>query len=153
MEIKVPTHSVLRFFFQIIADTISPFYIIFLFLRTSFYPLKDLFGDYGEGMCHFYDYLLVIGAFAGQFHSFFLTAFRYICLFHDDFMLRYNIQPKVRYLIVNLSFLKKVIQNYSCNCITYILYRIWLECFWFPIFSLQLSSLFYYLMDQIHPEL
>ena len=101
-------HSI---FFQIIADTISPFYIIFLFLRTSYYPLKDLFGDYGEGMCHFYDYLLVIGAFAGQFHSFFLTAFRYICLFHDDFMLRYNIQPKVRYLIVNLSFLKSLFKT------------------------------------------
>ena len=110
MEIQtrwyVLTHSVLWFFFQIIADIISPFYIIFLFLRTSYYPLKDLLG---EGMCYFYDYLLVIGAFAGQFHSFYLTAFRYICLFHDDFMLRYNIRPKVQYLFVNWCYKYKIL--------------------------------------------
>ena len=79
-------------YLQIIADILSPFFLIFLYLRTKYYPLKDTFGEY---FCHFFNYLLPIGAFAGQFHSFFLTSFRYICLFHDDFLIKYNISPKV----------------------------------------------------------
>ena len=60
-----------------------------------YYPLKDLFGELGEAFCHFFAFLEIYGAFVGQFHSFFMTVYRYICLFHSDELLQNDITPKV----------------------------------------------------------
>ena len=77
---------------QVISDVMSPLFLAFMFLRTEYYPLSELFGDW---FCYFFDYTIAICGFTGQFHSFFLASFRYICLFHDGFMFKYNISPKV----------------------------------------------------------
>ena len=69
-------------------------YLIVLGIRTTYYPMKDLFG---EGFCHFFNFIEGYGAFIGQFHSFFLTTFRYICLFHTDDMMKHEITPKVNF--------------------------------------------------------
>ena len=77
----------------------SPLFLAFMFLRTEYYPLSGLFGDW---FCYFFDYTIAICGFTGQFHSFFLASFRYICLFHDGFMFEYNISPKVNLLFCYL---------------------------------------------------
>ena len=81
---------------QVISDVMSPLFLAFMFLRTEYYPLSELFGDW---FCYFFDYTIAICGFTGQFHSFFLASFRYICLFHDGFMFKYNISPKVIFLL------------------------------------------------------
>ena len=84
---------------QVISDIMSPLFLAFMFLRTEYYPLSELFGDW---FCYFFDYTIAICGFTGQFHSFFLASFRYICLFHDGFMFEYNISPKVNLLFFAL---------------------------------------------------
>ena len=64
-------------------------------MRAMYYPLKDLFGELGEAFCHLFAFLEIYGAFVGQFHSFFMTVYRYICLFHSDELLQNDITPKV----------------------------------------------------------
>ena len=71
-------------------------YLVFLGLKTIHYPMKDLVGG---RFCHFFSFLEPYGAFVGQFHSFFMTVFRYVCLFHSEKMLRHNISPKVTPLL------------------------------------------------------
>ena len=71
-------------------------YLVFLGMKTIHYPMKDLVGG---RFCHFFSFLEPYGAFVGQFHSFFMTVFRYVCLFHSEKMLRHNISPKVTPLL------------------------------------------------------
>ena len=66
------------------------------------YPLKDVFG---RGFCYFCSYLEPYGFYVGQFHSFFTTVFRYICLFHSEEMLKHDITPKVSpFLLLRTTF-------------------------------------------------
>ena len=80
-----------QFHFQIVCR-IFTLYLIFLGLRAVHYPLKDFFG---ETFCHLFSFLEIYGTFVGQFHSFFMTVYRYVCLFHSDGMMKHNITPKV----------------------------------------------------------
>ena len=65
----------------------------FYMLRATFYPLNAIFGDI---YCYLCNFLEPWAAFMGQFHSFFLTLFRYICLFHEEWLFVHRITPKVR---------------------------------------------------------
>ena len=82
-------------FFQFVCR-IYAVYLVFLGMKTIHYPMKDLVGG---RFCHFFSFLEPYGAFVGQFHSFFMTVFRYVCLFHSEKMLRHNISPKVTPLL------------------------------------------------------
>ena len=78
-----------------VADIFVPFYVVYCNLRIHYYPLKDLFGAYGIEICHFMNFAEILAVLVAQFHSFFLTSFRYICLFHDDVMTKFNVGPKL----------------------------------------------------------
>ena len=67
-------------------------YSLYLSLVYWVYPFNDYFGDAG---CYIFSYARVIGNFIIQLHSFFLATFRYVCLFHDNFLLKFNLSPKV----------------------------------------------------------
>ena len=69
------------------------------------YPFKDYIGDTG---CYMFIYGRDIGNFIIQLHSFFLATFRYVCLFHDMFLLKFNLSPNVSN---NLIFLELVSKN------------------------------------------
>ena len=67
-------------------------YSFYLSLVYWVYPFKDYIGDAG---CYIFIYARVIGNFIIQLHSFFLATFRYVCLFHDNFLLKFNLSPNV----------------------------------------------------------
>ena len=67
-------------------------YSLYLSLVYWIYPMKDYIGDIG---CYMFVYGRDIGGFIIQLHSFFIATFRYICLFHDNFLLRFNLTPHV----------------------------------------------------------
>ena len=73
-------------------DVTTPFILGFYMLRTCYYPIKYIFG---EEYCYISNFLEIWAAVMGQFHSFFLTMFRYVCLFHDDWLMANRISPKV----------------------------------------------------------
>lgn len=92
-------------------DIFIPFYLGFTVMRTIYYPLKDLFG---ETFCHIFAFTEMSAVMTAQFHSFFLTLFRYICLFHEDVLIKRNILPKVKQLQQMLFFFFIVIL-FSCS--------------------------------------
>ncbi len=65
-------------------------------MKTFHYPLADIFGT---NFCFAYTFAEMVAAFISQFHTFFLTLFRFICLFRENWLLTFNITPRVsRYL-------------------------------------------------------
>ena len=56
------------------------------------YPLKDYIGN---TICYMLIYGRDIGIFIIQLHSFFMAIFRYVCIFHDDLLLKFNLSPNV----------------------------------------------------------
>ena len=67
---------------------------LYLSLVYWIYPLNDYVGDTG---CYLIIYGRDIGNFIIQIHSFFVATFRYVCLFHDDFLQKFNLSPNVSY--------------------------------------------------------
>ncbi len=68
--------------------------LLFSLPRLFYYPLKDVVGEPG---CYILEILEGYSSVALSFASFFTTLFRYICIAHDSFLLRYEISPKVSY--------------------------------------------------------
>ena len=81
-----------KYFFQVMLSIFIGPYSLYLILDYWVYPLKDYIGDTG---CYFFIYGRNIGNFTMQLHSFFVATFRYVCLFHDKFLLKFNISPSV----------------------------------------------------------
>ena len=67
-------------------------YSVYYSLVLWVYPLKDYLGETG---CYLVIYLRIIGIYAIQLQSFFMATFRYICLFHNDSLLKFNLSPNV----------------------------------------------------------
>ena len=65
---------------------------LYLSLDYWVYPLRDYIGDTG---CYMFIYCRNIGLFNMQLQSFFVTTFRYVCLFHEKFLLKFNLSPDV----------------------------------------------------------
>ena len=78
--------------FQVLLSTFMGPYTLYLCLVYWFYPLNAFIGDTG---CYAVIYGRAIGFFIINLQSFFLATFRYTCLFHDDFLLRFNLTPNV----------------------------------------------------------
>ena len=62
-------------------------YISHLFIGYI-YPLKDYVGN---TTCYMLVYGRDIGIFITQLHSLFMATFRYVCLFHDNLLLKFNL--------------------------------------------------------------
>ena len=95
---------------------INPFimpFSLYLSLIYWVYPLKDIFGETG---CYIMTCLRNMGTFMIQLQSFFMATFRYICLFHDDFLIRFSLSPMVS-ISVNSSRIvsKEIILFWICN--------------------------------------
>ena len=75
------------------------------------YPLKNILGETG---CHIANLLRQTGSLQIQFHSFIMATTRYIFLFHDNLLLRFNLTANVSAITVyavlgrdHLSFLRQ----------------------------------------------
>ena len=69
-------------------------YSLYLSLVYWIYPLNDYVGDNG---CYLIIYGRDIGLWTCQLHSFFVATFRYVCLFHDKLLQKFDLSPKVSY--------------------------------------------------------
>ena len=56
------------------------------------YPLKNILGETG---CHIANLLRQTGSLQIQFHSFIIATTRYIFLFHDNLLQRFNLTTNV----------------------------------------------------------
>ena len=65
---------------------------LYLILTYWVYPVKEYLGEIG---CNLIEYLRSIGMIAMQLQSFFQSLFRYVCLFHDDILIKLNLSPNV----------------------------------------------------------
>ena len=72
----------------------GPPYSLYLSLVYWIYPLNDYIGDTG---CYLIIYGRDIGLWTCQLHSFFVATFRYVCLFHDKLLQKFDLSPKVSY--------------------------------------------------------
>lgn len=67
-------------------------FTLYLILPYWVYPLKEYLGETG---CYLMDYARNIAMMAMQLQSFFQSVFRYICLFHEDILFKFNLSPNV----------------------------------------------------------
>ena len=72
-----------------------------LIAKAVYYPISDFTGT---NFCYFVTYTYHWVGIYGQALTFFMTVFRYICLYHEEKLLRWNIKPKVS---LSMYFLKK----------------------------------------------
>mgnify|MGYP007023185112 CR=1 FL=1 len=82
-------------FKQIIFNLTTPIFVATLIAMTVYYPISDWIGSY---FCYFYIYGFLWVTIYGQSLSFFITVFRYICLYHEDKLSFWQITPKVNSL-------------------------------------------------------
>ena len=72
-------------------------YCVILVAKAVYYPLKNVTGT---EFCHIHNYYDVWSMAVGQSHSFYITLFRFICLFHTNKLQRWGITAKVRYFYI-----------------------------------------------------
>ena len=84
--------------FQVLLSIFMGPITLYLSLVYWMYPLNEFLGDIG---CYAVIYGRNIWNFISQLHSFFMAIFRYTCLFHGNFLLRYKLTPNVN--IINSS--------------------------------------------------
>ena len=73
-------------------------YLALIVLRTLYYPMKDLFGP---DFCYILSWGEVSVILVAQFHTFFVTLYRFICIFYDDEIFQLNLSPKVWKILVS----------------------------------------------------
>ena len=72
-------------------NVLTPVYLLVMILRSLYYPVKDITGQY---FCYFVTYSEVFIIFYVQFQTFFMTLYRYICLFHDKILIDFGLHPR-----------------------------------------------------------
>ena len=82
----------LNIFFQVMLSTFLVPSSLYFVSNYWIYPLNDYIGDTG---CYMLIYSRDIGNFIIQLHSFFMATFRYVCLFHDNLLQKFNLSPNV----------------------------------------------------------
>ena len=98
MSEKIKDRNDLNFFFLQILLSVSVGPILLHFtLDCWVYPMKDYIGETG---CHMMLLLRSSGCFIFQLQSFFISVFRYICVFHNDSLLNLNLSPNVSILVI-----------------------------------------------------
>ena len=63
------------------------------------YPLKNILGDTG---CHIANILRETGTLQIQLHSFIMATTRYIFLFHENLLLRFNLTTNVSAILFHI---------------------------------------------------
>lgn len=77
---------------QVIFNIMTPLKLMSLIGKAYYYPLKDITGPF---LCYADTYLDLWSSMYAHFLTFFVSLFRYICLFHDDELIKRNISPRV----------------------------------------------------------
>ena len=70
----------------------TPLNLMTMIAKSLTYPLKDVTGS---SFCHIQTFLDLSSSNYAVFLSFFVTVFRYICLFQKEKLLKWRLNPKV----------------------------------------------------------
>ena len=108
------------------------------------YPLMNIFGDTG---CHIANLLRGTGALETQLHSFIMSTTRYVFLFHDNLLLRFNLSTNVSavvwlHLNPSMTWFDLVFCHSQCNNLNNIfqnfsvLQRLWWDWISYCLYSL-----------------
>ena len=84
------------------------------------YPLKNILGELG---CHIANLLRQTGSLQIQFHSFIMATTRYIFLFHDNLLRRFNLTTNVSAISYS------VLKQRPCNFIFIFRHTIARQCY------------------------
>ena len=76
-------------------DFFMPPYVIAVMLKSFHYPIKDIIGVFNCHVMHVAEVLVMIVA---QCHTFFVTLFRYICIFHEVKIMKLKMTAGVSYI-------------------------------------------------------
>ena len=68
-------------------------YLVYFSMSNWIYPLTDYIGETG---CYLMNIFRAIHLFEVQLQSFFISLFRFVCLFHGGLLQKINLSPKVR---------------------------------------------------------
>ena len=79
---------------------LSPIYDTILILRAIYYPTKDI---HGSILCYIVNYFELFVIILAQFQTFFITLYRYICIFHDGLLIKLDITPRMLAKLTVLS--------------------------------------------------
>ena len=69
-----------------------PLYFITVSVNNFVFPLKNYTG---ELYCHIFYYCMLYALVVYQYHSFFISLFRYICVVHGSLLMSHSISMKV----------------------------------------------------------
>ena len=86
-----------------------------LIAKAVYYPISDFTG---ANFCFFVTYTYYWVGIFGQSLTFFMTIFRYICLYHEVKLLRWHIKPKVSFLCT--YFIKNVMCILILPCLLFL---------------------------------
>ena len=84
--------SINVFNFKVVLSSFMGPYLLHYIIIFWIYPMKAYTGNFS---CHLMVYLRNLGVMVVQLQSFFMATFRYICLHHQNFLLKYKISPSV----------------------------------------------------------
>ena len=73
-------------------DIVMPPYVAAYMLKSCYYPIKDIIGEF---FCHVVHVTEVYSAITQQCHTFFVTLFRYICIYHEVKIMELKITARV----------------------------------------------------------
>ena len=72
-------------------------YMVYFSLVHWVYPLESLFGETG---CYLMNIIRPIYLYQVQLQSFFISVFRFVCLFHANCLQNINMSPNVRWKLI-----------------------------------------------------
>ena len=103
--------------FQVANSMLIVPYLIYFSISKWTYPMKDYIGESG---CFFLTFSRGMYQYEVQLSSFFMVFFRYICLFHGNYLQRIKLTPNVSFITYSTWFLK------SSGILTFFFW-LWLE--------------------------
>ena len=95
-----------------------PLYFITVSVNNFVFPLKNYTG---ELYCHIFYYCMLYALVVYQYHSFFISLFRYICVVHGSLLMSHGISIKVNFMILSdLGLTPECARNWDYSLFRYL---------------------------------
>jgi hypothetical protein len=97
--LSITFHNFYVLHFQICVSFHMCLVTVYYVVSYWYYPLKNILGDTG---CHIANILRETGTLQIQLHSFIMATTRYIFLFHENLLLRFNLTTNVSAILFHI---------------------------------------------------
>ena len=72
---------------------------MFVASRAFIFPLKDWIGELA---CHLISFIEIYSNMMAQSHTFFISMFRYVCIIHNQTLLKRNVKGRVNNFTIKI---------------------------------------------------